>query len=140
MGYGFALLPTAEEPTSTVTFRLTPTEKEERDEWMRGALKRGLTIPEIASEVGLSVGRVTQILNPPKKTKVKSRQFRCPRDVALHEFWNERAHPKCAKGDPCIHCFGMSMIIESEYDENGWPYSWAMYGQEDYIAQCKGAT
>jgi hypothetical protein len=136
---GYALLPTLEKPTSTLTVRLTSEEREERDEWILGAHEREMPVEEIAYEVGLSIQRVKQIIKPSRsqrpKEKLKARAPRTPRDVALAEFWKERAHPYCRGTEGCCNdCFGMSMIIESEYDQNGWPYEWAMRGQEQYIA------
>jgi predicted transcriptional regulator len=148
MGYGYALLPTSEQPVSTMTLRLTPAEKAERDDWIMGAVERGMKIPEIAYEVGLSVQRVSQIVKkrqgptPEKKYDItmKGKKFRTPRDAALFEYEWERMHPDCRKAmhsfegpGMCMDCFGMMNIIESEYDKDGWPYSWAMYGQEKYI-------
>lgn len=69
MGYGYALLPTADEPTSDITFRLTPAEKRERDEWIMGAVERKWSISEIAYEVGLTTGRVSAIVKKARRIK-----------------------------------------------------------------------
>lgn len=140
MGYGYALLPTKSEVTSTMTFRLSPSEKRERDEWILGANNQGWSISEIAQDVGLSEQRVKQILNGGKKSegrKAKNLLFDTPRDAALHEYMKNEVHPACKEDSMCSHCFGMMMIIESEYDADGWPHDWAMYAQERYIAMSK---
>lgn len=142
MSYGFALLPTADNPTSTMTLRLSPSEKRERDEWILGAVEHGLKISEIAFEVGLSEQRVKQIIR--EKTSVKKtrpgrqKKFKTPRDAAMDDFYNNQMCRSCVReGFPwCPDCIGRSFITENEYDANGWPYDWAMYGQEKYIAMC----
>lgn len=147
MGYGYALLPVADNPVSDTTFRLTPSEKRERDEWIMGAVDRKFDVSEIAYEVGLSVQRVKQIIKANRPTSKKSshsgrRKFNTPKEAAIYVFETEEMHPGCAKNNDfygiCSDCFGMLSIIESEYDENGWPYSWAMLGQERYIAMTRG--
>lgn len=137
---GYSLLPTLPNPTSTLTFRLTNDEMKERNEWMRGALNRGMMPDEIAREVGLSVARTKQILFSPKEKKQPKRVrkvFNTPLEAAVDEFWREQAHKECAdlthpKG-MCADCYGRWMLIESAYDSNGWPYSWAWTGQGPYI-------
>lgn len=151
--HGYAMLPTAEKPTSNMTFRLSREEMDERNDWMLKAFERGMSYQEIAHEVGLSVIRVQQIIAPspsqqpgyvPKKAARKEkkslRKPETPRDAAKADFWANRAHRSCSNTyDGCCNdCFGMSMIIESEYDANGWPYDWAMYGQEEYIIAAGG--
>lgn len=133
---GYSLLPTVEKPTSKLTFRLSNEEMEERNEWIRGAFERKMSLEEIAYEVGLSVQRVKQIACPTPSSKTKRRPYylhgRTPEQRALNDFWENQAHPGCAeamsKHDDlaCMDCFGMSNIIRSEYDANGQPYSWAM--------------
>jgi hypothetical protein len=148
---GYALLPTVEEPTSHLSLRLSNEDMAERNEWMREAQARGMSIPEIAYEVGLSLPRVYQILKSADAKKGKQKQTKMatissggnpktPRDHALIDFWNNDAHPTCANlKDPyaiCHKCFGQANIIESEYDSSGWPYEWAMLDQEKYIEAC----
>jgi hypothetical protein len=138
---GFALLPTLDAPVSHMTLRLSADDMAERNEWIVGANARGMDIKEIAYEVGLSVPRVYQILKPSpsqrkKKARIINRKFKTPRDAALAEFWRERAHPACRDHGACNDCFGMSMIIDSEYNADGWPYDWATDGQEKFIAAC----
>lgn len=147
MGYGYALLPTAEEMTSTLSFRLSPSEKKERDAWIRGAFSHGLNIVDIAYDVGLSEQRVKQILKedtgPARpKTRPSTKRFKTPEKAALHDFEENDMHPSCRRalynhGDICSHCWGQMNLIMSEYNANGWPYDWAMRGQEKYIAQCR---
>lgn len=137
---GYALLPTMEKPVSKQSFRLSDDEMKERNDWILGAHSRGMSMQEIAEEVGLSYVRVTQIINPRKKsnkeTKRVARSTRpsTPLAAALESFWAEDAHPSCAKAHngydgECMDCFGRASLIESEYDSNGWPYDWAWSGQ-----------
>lgn len=62
VGHGYAFLPTVTKSTESITLRLTPAEKIERDAWIHGAHARKMPIAEIAYEVGLSQARVYEIL------------------------------------------------------------------------------
>lgn len=145
---GYSLLPTLAKPVSPLTMRLSSEQMKERNDWIRGAHAHGsFTAEEIATQVGLTVQRVKQIIIPspsqrPKAAKqVKSRKFKTPRDAAVAEFMANSYHMmsdgKCDHFSySCNSCFGSLMILESEYDANGWPYSWAMRGQERFIEAC----
>lgn len=109
-------------------------------EWIFGAFEHGLSIAEIAFEVGLSEPRVKQILKPSQSRSTKNvnnkKEIKTPYAAAMYEFETTGKHSKCNRKDfyeMCNDCFGKMMILQSEYDENGWPYEWAMYGQEKYI-------
>lgn len=145
MAAGYALLPTLASPTSHLTYRLTAEEMQERNAWILGAHARGMSYYEIAYEVGLGYHRVREIVKASQaavdKKKPKFQRFATPMHAALDEFWRERAHPGCSKvhynldfdGFICNDCFGRSMIVQCEYDTDGWPHDWAMYDQEKYI-------
>lgn len=60
--HGYALLPTAGNPTSHMTFRLSPEEVAERNQWIMDAHILGHSTELIAQEVGLSAGHVSNIL------------------------------------------------------------------------------
>jgi len=139
MGYGYALLPTKDEMTRPLTFRLSPGEKKERDEWIMGAVNHGFTISEIAVEVGLTENRVKEIIKEKTKAKkpVKIGKFDSPLAAARYEYENEVMHAECRKSHAfiCNSCWGDWTLIECGYDDTGWPYDWAWYGQEKYIAQ-----
>lgn len=139
---GFALLPTMEAPVSRMTLRLSNEDMKERNEWIVGANERGMAISEIAYEVGLSEPRVRQIIKKASvlNATVKTKKFKTPRDAALAEFMADGNHLMsggCKAFDwECHNCCSSYMMIESEYDADGWPLPWAMYGQEKYIEMC----
>ncbi len=89
--------------------------------------------------MGLTVSYTKLLLKRNRTKPVKIVQkHKSPRDAAIAEL-KEEMHPKCRKIDiyqMCDNCFSRMSILESEYDENGWPYSWAMHGQERYIEAC----
>lgn len=145
MGYGYSLLPTVDEPVSNMTFRLTPSEKRERDEWILGAVEHEMNITDIAYEVGLSEQRVKQIIkqNTPQINKSSvavgsKRKFKTPRDAAMDEFYREGLCRYCKKeGYPdCPTCIGEMGLVECCYDKDGMPYSWALdESQIKYLQQ-----
>lgn len=148
---GYALLPTMEEPTSNKTFRLSNEEIKERNEWIVSARERGMSVKDIAYEVGLTEVTVYGILRKnkakngkeQKNARVTKKLFDNPMQAAIYEHWNGGdVHPDCKRanedwsfdGNVCPSCFGKEMLTMCAYHpDTGWPYDWAWYGQARYI-------
>lgn len=127
---GYAFLPTTEKPLST-TLRLSRSDMKERNKWIIDARERGMSVEEIAHEVGLSVPYTYQIIKKHKQTSVckknavggYSKAPKTPRDAALADFYKNGLCRCCMKDGfaSCNNCFGQRMIVESCYDVDGWP-------------------